>query len=97
MDSVFFINYYNKIDRPNKTPNYITPNEVFLEFNDQEYIRVREISDNILFKTTYIGAAFFEYKYSKETYEQAVVLLKTEYPGFCKEVYDIVCHKSLQT
>lgn len=93
LDSVFYLNYYNKYRqhwgiRPK--PEDIIPQDVFSDYDEQDYSNALRKCNGLLHKSGDVGAAFFNYNNS-DSYENAVQLMKNEYSGFCEDVYEIVC------
>jgi len=95
LSAVFFIDTYNQFIhfQPNAVP--ISPNEIFLEFEESEYIKALEKSRDLLTKTAYVGAAIWNYNDSM-TVEGAKERMRTEYPGFSEECYKAAESHSMQ-
>lgn len=92
LDAVFLINYYNhemKRWGPGPKPKDITPQEVFGEFDPNEYEHALTRSQELLAGNSLVGMAFFSYQSVTISYKDAVKKLRGENPGFSEKSYEL--------
>lgn len=96
IDSVFMINYYNKVvnsHNPRYKTNDIEPKDVFDSYDEVEYDNCLLKSKLLLTSTSYVGAASWNYK-NADTYENAYSKMKKSHPGFNENSYELTAKHS---
>jgi hypothetical protein len=96
LDAVYLIHYYNFEIRtvgPRPWPTEISPQEAFLQFDESEYNNCLEKAKALLHKTSYVGASHWNYK-DALPYEEAIIRMKREHPGFNDTSYTLTARKS---
>jgi hypothetical protein len=97
-DAVFLISYYNnhvKNIGPKPRLDNIEPKEIFKQFDNTDFNNAMLNAGRLLYQTTYVGTAFFNYPGS-QTYESALVRMKNENPGFSENCYDLVVSMNIK-
>ena len=100
LNAVFFIHYFNwciNLFGPSPKPPNISPQEVFGEYDANEYDICLEKSKKLLSRIAYVGAAFHKYQDSYETYDEALYRMRLENPGFNEECYSKAANRSITT
>ena len=98
LDAVFLVYYYNKnvnIWCAHPKPPKIDISEVFDE-HDPAIIQEAEEKCANLLRNAYVGAAFFNYSDSHETYEEAVYRMKAQNPCFSHTSYSRAANHSIK-
>lgn len=96
IDAVYLINYYNREIRcggPRPWPSEIIPQEVFIDFDEDEYRNCLKKADTLLTKTSYVGASHWDYK-DAAPYEDSISRMKQEHPGFNEISYKLTARTS---
>ncbi|MFC1580281.1 hypothetical protein ACFL4N_05150 [Thermodesulfobacteriota bacterium] len=88
LDAVFYITCYNKNRKPLRKPIEIEPCEVFADYNAGEYQSAVKRSEKLLAEAAHVGMAFHNYSGSG-SYEDALIKLKKENPGFGDKCYGL--------
>ena len=98
LDAVFLVYYYNKnvnIWCAHPIPPKIDISEVFDEHASAIIQEAEEKRANLL-RNAYVGAAFFNYSDSHETYEEAVYRMKAQNPCFSHTSYSRAANHSIK-
>lgn len=76
------------VHKPIRKPIEIEPHEVFADCNAGEYQNAVKRAENLLSGASHVGMAFHNYS-GAGSYEDALIKLKKENPGFGDKCYGL--------
>jgi hypothetical protein len=96
IDAVVVVAYYN-IERrcigPKPWAQEITVSDVFADYVECHYAECYRRSIDLLTKTAYVGASYWNYE-NAASYDESIKRMKKENPGFGDDSYKLAAAKS---